>query len=407
MLDLGFVQNLILNCDDRGYNSEKYNAIVQVLKSLNINNINPMFGTDANPSISTRAYLSNQNNKNQNNNNSGSETVMENNNNLYLNGNTSSIHLLDQEITLHLDTVMLTQHHKLKLVDQPNRDSTITLTDSGKITSGTMVAIVDPATHKALPVGFIGEVWVYSKANAQTIRHYPASTSSNSPSSSNHSMYTAHINANKAILSDNACAHEFIKTNVYGFLYLKKDDTEPYLFIVGKFADLIQKAVACKQNVLDTYQPSLPLAPFSTSKQEEQKKNFGSLQYTSCYYYKRDIRESVMGLNNIISAVSKSQLEIFESVEVLAFGNSKKVTLTLNGQKNNNNKNGRNNDGSMVKEKKKKGDEWVEIQEEEVSGSGSKRYQQMREKVDPSDWAIKSQVRAYLQGHNLEVIDYL
>ncbi|KAJ2530647.1 hypothetical protein EV175_007284, partial [Coemansia sp. RSA 1933] len=105
---------------------------------LDHTSINPLYGTLMNPCISTRAYLG------------------------------------VNPLVLRLDVHAMRRGRVVALPPpaadfdaHPEPDfHALTLQDSGKVSGSTMVAIVDPATRRALPAGCIGEVWVCSRSNA-------------------------------------------------------------------------------------------------------------------------------------------------------------------------------------------------------------------------------------------------
>ncbi|KAJ2889490.1 hypothetical protein IWW38_004676, partial [Coemansia aciculifera] len=193
--------------------------------------INLLYGTLMNPCISTRAYLG------------------------------------VSPLTLRLDIHAMRRAKVVAINNSDNQDEfgeldlhTLTLQDSGKVSGSTMVAIVDPATHQALPAGCIGEVWVCSDSNA-TKKQTPivlTNSGGGSGGGASHQMqsrplmtisdsigYLDNGNGNGNSQDNNV----FVRTGDLGFLYLQvtaheQDDgtnsppaAEPYLFVAGRIAE--------------------------------------------------------------------------------------------------------------------------------------------------------------------------
>ncbi|KAJ2724954.1 hypothetical protein GGI07_001616 [Coemansia sp. Benny D115] len=162
--------------------------------------INPLYGTQMNACISTRAYL----------------------------GVTPLTLRLDPHALRRARVFAVPPEHAAE--DDPHL---LTLQDSGKVSGSTMVAIVDPATHTALPSGSVGEIWVCSESNAlqrQTPLPGAALSAGARP--------LLEADECKGVLSGGPDC-EFVRTGDLGFLYLPPADSagapaEPYLFVAGK-----------------------------------------------------------------------------------------------------------------------------------------------------------------------------
>ncbi|KAJ2082306.1 hypothetical protein H4R24_001682 [Coemansia sp. RSA 988] len=200
--NLSAVRNLIIATDER-VDPHTYAAIRDFFARHRLDElaINPLYGTSMNPCISTRAYLG------------------------------------VGPLALHLDAHAL---RRCRAVAVPPPEAatddlfhTLLLQDSGKVSGSTMVAIVDPSTHRPLPAGSIGEVWVCSASNASR-KHAPL------PSLPAGARPQPAIDETSALLDGNP-TDEFVRTGDLGFLYLQVAPegvpAEPYLFVAGKVAE--------------------------------------------------------------------------------------------------------------------------------------------------------------------------
>ncbi|KAJ2807185.1 hypothetical protein H4R20_001390 [Coemansia guatemalensis] len=201
--NLSAVRNLIIATDER-VDPHTYAAIRDFFARHRLDEmaINPLYGTPMNPCISTRAYLG------------------------------------VGPLALHLDAHAL---RRCRAVAVPPPEvaaddmllHTLLLQDSGKVSGSTMVAIVDPSTHRPLPAGSIGEVWVCSASNASR-KHAPL------PSIPAAVRPPPAVDETSALLDGNP-TDEFVRTGDLGFLYLQVAPegapAEPYLFVAGKVAE--------------------------------------------------------------------------------------------------------------------------------------------------------------------------
>ncbi|KAJ2717316.1 hypothetical protein H4R19_000068 [Coemansia spiralis] len=204
--NLGAVRNLIVAAEER-VDPQAFADIAAFFSrhGLDAAAVNPLYGTSMNPCISTRAYLG------------------------------------VNPLTLFLDIHALRRGAVVAV--PPPGDATaaeeaqhrcLVLQDSGKVSGSTMVAIVDPATHRALPAGSIGEVWVCSASNALHRRTPPPAGAAVHASAA----------ADATGLLDGNGTDVFVRTGDLGFLYLQVMSdaaggapAEPYLFVAGKVSE--------------------------------------------------------------------------------------------------------------------------------------------------------------------------
>ncbi|OMJ21139.1 hypothetical protein AYI70_g3656 [Smittium culicis] len=139
-----------------------------------------------------------------------------------------------------------------------NPSNSIFVQDSGKVSKSSIVAIVDPVTKTVLEAGKLGEVWVYSKSNSTCISNTSVNKklinqqtsltidpSRNSFSSEiiNDSLSPVSIDRLKSSDDPIAMNNNFVRTGDYGFLIFENPnniDESPYLFILGKSANVIK-----------------------------------------------------------------------------------------------------------------------------------------------------------------------
>ncbi|KAI7825800.1 hypothetical protein BX661DRAFT_184189 [Kickxella alabastrina] len=208
-LSLACVRNLIVATDERIDPA----ACAQIRDffapfGLDARAINPLYATQMNACISTRAYLG------------------------------------VPPLTLRLDPHALRRARVVAVAADAAADADgmaaglLVLQDSGKVSGSTMVAIVDPATRMPLPAGAIGEVWVCSQSNALN-RRTPLPGLSSGAVAMPMPMPAADEAATGFLATSRDC--EFVRTGDLGFLYLQPADEaagsappEPYLFVAGK-----------------------------------------------------------------------------------------------------------------------------------------------------------------------------
>ncbi|KAJ2805774.1 hypothetical protein H4R21_001132, partial [Coemansia helicoidea] len=202
--NLGAVRNLIVAAEER-VDPQAFADVAAFFArhGLDAAAVNPLYGTSLNPCISTRAYLG------------------------------------VSPLTLFLDIHAL-RRGAVVAVPPPGdaaaadeaQHRCLVLQDSGKVSGSTMVAIVDPATRRALPAGSIGEVWVCSAGNALHRRTPPPAGAA------------MHVTDDATGLLDGGSGEVFVRTGDLGFLYLQVvadaaggAPAEPYLFVAGKISE--------------------------------------------------------------------------------------------------------------------------------------------------------------------------
>ncbi|KAJ1938552.1 hypothetical protein GGF37_004768, partial [Kickxella alabastrina] len=185
-LSLACVRNLIVATDERIDPA----ACAQIRDffapfGLDARAINPLYATQMNACISTRAYLG------------------------------------VPPLTLRLDPHALRRARVVAVAADAAADADgmaaglLVLQDSGKVSGSTMVAIVDPATRMPLPAGAIGEVWVCSQSNALN-RRTPLPGLSSGAVAMPMPMPAADEAATGFLATSRDC--EFVRTGDLGFL---------------------------------------------------------------------------------------------------------------------------------------------------------------------------------------------
>ncbi|PVU96097.1 hypothetical protein BB560_005825 [Smittium megazygosporum] len=257
VISLAHVSNLIVATEDplRPELVRKFSSFLLKF-NLNPNVINPLYGCQMCVYISTSAYL----------------------------GVESLTLALDDIALQHGEVVPIFSQYqnttngveKTNLIDQPGSENNIqlghpnqgesafktspfVLRDSGKVSSSTLVAIVDPETKAILPAGKIGEIWVYSESGAVEIssinRRLSSSMNNMSQRNSGYDidgdlniLSIKPQNSIDRILSpanNQANKYNYVRTGDYGFLYLDTKNPEhiqsrePYLFVMGKMNDVL------------------------------------------------------------------------------------------------------------------------------------------------------------------------
>ncbi|PVU90937.1 hypothetical protein BB559_004385 [Furculomyces boomerangus] len=225
---------------------------------LKPNAVNPLYGSQLNVAISTRANL-------------GiypltvcldsaalrlrkvllASSVLPNHQNLSPGGQRqvqNQVYSENSASTISLSHTGTSNGHIKGYVEEPtdiHSPRPVIIQDSGKVSGSTMVAVVNPETREALHVGEIGEIWVYSKSNAVNINK--TGNVGGSGQGGNVDFGINGISKLSNPINGKISSYNFIRTGDFGFLYLDVDlrnkdaiQTEPFLFIVGKSADMVR-----------------------------------------------------------------------------------------------------------------------------------------------------------------------
>ncbi|KAI8874197.1 acetyl-CoA synthetase-like protein [Ramicandelaber brevisporus] len=202
------VKNMTVATEDRP-TPDAYRAILSffLANRLEDTSVNNLYGHFMNPIVSTRAYLG------------------------------------IKPLTIRLDLHMLRKGKVATIPaqaggtngeDEAEEQLCLRLQDSGKVSSNTMVAIVNPVTRRVCTAGEIGEIWVYSKSNAHGIGFFGAQSGAADATSD----MIGQIDGGNP-------EYHYVRTGDLGFLYLNVTPQmretgvpeEPYLFVLGRMSD--------------------------------------------------------------------------------------------------------------------------------------------------------------------------
>ncbi|KAI8050385.1 hypothetical protein BDF22DRAFT_124506 [Syncephalis plumigaleata] len=124
------VKCMMLACDGRPQ-PDHYSSLVQFFLANRLDDIaiTTVYGPAINPMVSSRAYLQSQ----------------------------------PQPVLLDLKSL---RHGKITVLDDDDPAPSVLLHDAGKVPRNTMIAIVNPVSHRLCPPCEVGEIWVASACNA-------------------------------------------------------------------------------------------------------------------------------------------------------------------------------------------------------------------------------------------------
>ncbi|OLY85722.1 hypothetical protein AYI68_g84 [Smittium mucronatum] len=242
-ISLEHVTNLLVASEDRS-NFEFLNKLTVFLSRyrLNPNTISPLYGSQMSPAISFRSY--------GDYNSLSLQLDLE----FIRQGIVSPIlqRIPDMQPQPSDYEQPLRTHSRKPDFDPRTSHPSIFIQDSGKVSKSSIVVIVDPETKMILELGKIGEIWVYDKSNSSHIsstnadKKFISSTSSrNSFNIEQRSKLGGFVSIDK-LSSKNEVSDsdiEFVRTGDYGFLLFESPNNSldsPYLFVLGKFADVIK-----------------------------------------------------------------------------------------------------------------------------------------------------------------------
>ncbi|ORY00995.1 acetyl-CoA synthetase-like protein [Basidiobolus meristosporus CBS 931.73] len=182
---LSQVHNLLIPSEGRP-SPEIHESVVKAFLANRLEHsaVVTLYGTSANPMVSTRSYLK------------------------------------SEPLQIFLDPKSL-RRGKVVVVEESDSPFSIMLHDSGKVPRNTLVAIVNPVTRKICYSGEIGEIWVSSECNGR-----------GGSDAVNAERYMVHIENGDPEMN-------YVRTGDLGFLYADPNQSEddPLLFVLGSIDD--------------------------------------------------------------------------------------------------------------------------------------------------------------------------